>query len=176
MATTAGFPHAWPPNPLSLLNFLSLPLSGRLNQKHVDRSFARLLLAERDMPRSRELLAGWPAALQNEPTGVAGYAAHLAAVMGHSTGWRLRRIACPTVVVTGDDDALLPHHNSRILAKLIPGAHLEVIPGGHILPAADPACVERGLDRVRRMARGPAGRSHATPIIPAPERKRSAAS
>lgn len=178
MATTAGFPHVLPPNPLNLLNFLSLPLSGRLHRKQLDCSLARLLLAERDVARSDELLAGWPEALRDRPTGVGAYLAHFGAVLGHSTGWRLGRIACPTVVVTGDDDALLPHHNSRWIARRVPGAHLEVVPGGHILPASDPEVVPRALARVRAMAgEGPAA-SAASPstgagqMLKAPVRSR----
>ena len=152
MATTAGFPHVRPPSPLALARFLSLPISGQLRRNHLGKAFARLLLSRKDVPRARELLAGWPAALQTEPTSLAVYAAHFAAVLGHSTGSRLRRIKCPTVIVTGDDDALLPHHNSRLLARLVPGAHLEIVPGGHIIPASDPECVRRALDRARAMA------------------------
>jgi 3-oxoadipate enol-lactonase len=152
MATTAGFPHVRPPSAFNLARFLSLPLSGQLDRDDLDASFARLLLSKRDVPRARELLAGWPAALRSERTSLAVYAAHFAAVLGHSTGSRLGQITCPTVIVTGDDDVLLPDHNSRLLARLVPGAHLEVVPGGHIIPASDPECVRRALDRARAMS------------------------
>jgi pimeloyl-ACP methyl ester carboxylesterase len=152
LSTTAGFPHVLPPSPLALARFLSLPLSGQLEEEHIGPTFARLLLAKRDVPRSRELLAGWPSALRSERTSLTAYAAHFAAVLGHSTGTRLAGIRCPTAIVTGDDDALLPNHNSRMLARLVPGAHLEVVPGGHIVPASDPECVRRALDRVRAVA------------------------
>ena len=151
MATTAGFPHVRLPSPFALARFLSLPLSGQLRRKTLDASFARLLLSKRDVPRASELLAGWPAALRSERTSLAVYAAHFAAILGHSTGSRLAEIQCPTVIVTGDDDVLLPHHNSQLLARLLPGAHLEVVPGGHIIPASDPECVQRALDRARAM-------------------------
>ena len=151
LATTAGFPHVRLPSPLALASFVSLPMTGRLKKKTIDSGFARLLLARRDVERARELLAGWPDALQTDPTSFLVFAAHFAAVLGHSTGWRLRRIKCPTVVVTGDDDSLLPHHNSRLLAKLVPGAHLEIVPGGHIIPASDPECVARALRKARTM-------------------------
>ena len=42
----------------------------------------------------------------------------------------LSQIKCPTLVLTGDLDQLIPPQNSRILAKLIPGATLVVMPGG----------------------------------------------
>jgi 3-oxoadipate enol-lactonase len=152
LATTAGFPHIRPPSPLALASFLALPLTGRLRQKHVHPSFARLLLSRKDSKRARELLAGWPNALQTEPTSFRVFAAHFAAVLGHSTGSRLKRLTCPTVIVTGDDDSLLPHHNSRLLARLVPGAHLEVVPAGHIIPASQPDIVRRALARAREMA------------------------
>ena len=152
LATTAGFPHVRLPSALALARFLALPLSGQLRQSHVDRSYARLLLSRKDVPRARELLAGWPAAMQTEPTSLRVFVAHFAAILAHSAGSGLRDIACPTVIVTGDDDCLLPHQNSRVLARLIPGAHLEVIPGGHILTASDPECVRRALVRARAMS------------------------
>jgi pimeloyl-ACP methyl ester carboxylesterase len=44
----------------------------------------------------------------------------------------LSSIRCPTLVLTGDLDELISPQNSRMLAKLIPGARLIVIPGrGH---------------------------------------------
>jgi pimeloyl-ACP methyl ester carboxylesterase len=152
LATTAGFPYTRLPHPIMLARFLALPLTGQLKKDHVDPTFARLLLARKDVPRARELLSGWPRALQMEPTSLRVFAAHFACVVAHSAGAALRRIACPTVIVTGDDDVLLPRQNSYVLARLIPGAQLEVIPGGHILPANDPECVRRALDRARAMA------------------------
>jgi pimeloyl-ACP methyl ester carboxylesterase len=42
----------------------------------------------------------------------------------------LSQIKCPTLVLTGDLDELIPPQNSRVLAKLIPGATLVIVPGG----------------------------------------------
>jgi pimeloyl-ACP methyl ester carboxylesterase len=42
----------------------------------------------------------------------------------------LAQIRCPTLVMTGDLDRLIRPENSRMLARLIPGAKLRVIPGG----------------------------------------------
>ena len=52
------------------------------------------------------------------------------ACMGHSTIDRLREIATPTLVITGDADLLVPPANSDILAEHIRGAKLVKIPGG----------------------------------------------
>jgi poly(3-hydroxyoctanoate) depolymerase len=53
--------------------------------------------------------------------------------------WSIRQ---PALVVTGDDDPIVPAGNSRILASLIPGARLAVIPGGgHLMLFDSPAQV-----------------------------------
>lgn len=48
---------------------------------------------------------------------------------------RLPRIAAPTLVIHGQDDPLIPVAAARDLARRIPGARLEILPGwGHDLP------------------------------------------
>ena len=42
---------------------------------------------------------------------------------------RLSEVRAPTMIMTGDRDVLIPPRNSEILAELIPGALLSVIPG-----------------------------------------------
>lgn len=63
----------------------------------------------------------------------AGFMGQLGAITGHDTAGRLPSLRCPTLVLTGDADRLIPHENSRLLAALIPGAELRVLPGvGHM--------------------------------------------
>jgi pimeloyl-ACP methyl ester carboxylesterase len=56
----------------------------------------------------------------------------------------LAEISCPTLVLTGDLDELIPPQNSAIMASRIPDARLVVIPGGghRVLWEATGACVE----------------------------------
>lgn len=55
------------------------------------------------------------------------------AIAGHDTSARLPSLAVPTLVVHGDEDAMLPVGNGRMIAALIPGARLEVLSGvGHM--------------------------------------------
>ena len=56
----------------------------------------------------------------------------------------LTGIRCPTMVLTGDLDELIPPQNSALMAKLIPDAKLIVIPGGghRVLWEATQTCVE----------------------------------
>jgi pimeloyl-ACP methyl ester carboxylesterase len=164
LGTSAGFPHMSLPKARALASFLALPFDGSLKKREVKRSFARLLLGSHDVSRTRELLAGWPDAFQTDPTPTRVFIAHLAAaVLTHSAGDHLHRVACPTVVVTGDDDALLPHENSRTLARLVPSAHLEVVRGaGHIIPASHPESVRKALEKAKAMVRARSARPEAT--------------
>jgi pimeloyl-ACP methyl ester carboxylesterase len=48
----------------------------------------------------------------------------------HDTGDRLNQLAVPTLVMTGDDDPLVPPQNSYVLKELIAGSDLSVFAGG----------------------------------------------
>jgi 3-oxoadipate enol-lactonase len=70
-----------------------------------------------------------------EHGGVRTMVAQMAAIVRHSTVERLGRVEVPTLVLTGEADALVPADNSRLLAELIPGARLVLLPGaGHLFP------------------------------------------
>ena len=52
----------------------------------------------------------------------------------------LRQLHQPTLVLTGDDDPIIPVLNGRILAHCIPNAQLHIIPGGgHLILLERPA-------------------------------------
>jgi pimeloyl-ACP methyl ester carboxylesterase len=74
------------------------------------------------------------------PRTVEGYWHRLSGLTGWwGAPWSVRQ---PTLVLTGDDDPIVPPANSRILASLIPGAQLEVIAGGgHLMLFDSPALV-----------------------------------
>jgi 3-oxoadipate enol-lactonase len=185
LATSAGPPHACLPRARAIATLLTLPLGGRLRPRGpVAPALARLVLSEHDVQRAADLLAEWPAALCGEPTSIRVYVAQLCAVVAHSTGSRLGSIGCPTVVMTGDEDALIPGENSARIAKLVPGAQLEIVRHcGHIIPASDPDSIQRGLTRVRAMAGAGATATNATeeessaadrPATPASHRRNAA--
>jgi pimeloyl-ACP methyl ester carboxylesterase len=66
----------------------------------------------------------------------AGLARQTAAIMASGSRTRmLRNIICPTLIVHGAADPLVPVAAAHDLARRIPHAHLEIIPGmGHDLP------------------------------------------
>ena len=62
-----------------------------------------------------------------------GYRGQIAAALAHDTYDRLPGIEAPTLILTGDDDRVIPGESSEVLARRISGARLEVIPGsGHL--------------------------------------------
>lgn len=64
------------------------------------------------------------------------------AVQAHDAYDRLSKIKASTLVLTGDADVLIPPGNSKILARRIPKARLNIIPGGghQILVEQPEAC------------------------------------
>jgi pimeloyl-ACP methyl ester carboxylesterase len=67
-----------------------------------------------------------------------GYAFQLLAAAGWTSIPFLPRLRQPTLVLTGDDDPLIPTVNGHLLAALIPHARLHVYPGGHLELIARP--------------------------------------
>lgn len=62
-----------------------------------------------------------------------GYRAQIAAALAHDTYHRLDRIAAPTLILTGDQDQVIPGASSRALHERIPEAELVEIPrAGHL--------------------------------------------
>ena len=53
----------------------------------------------------------------------------------------LRQISCPTLVMAGEKDEILDAH-TRLIASLIPGSRLVIVPGtSHELPMEKPGVV-----------------------------------
>lgn len=65
-----------------------------------------------------------------------GFVRQMAAILASgSRRWALPRIQCPTLVVHGDSDPLVPPAAGKATAAAIPGATLRIIEGlGHSLP------------------------------------------
>lgn len=61
-----------------------------------------------------------------------GYYLQLLAGFGWTSLPWLKRLAQPTLVITGTDDPIVPVVNGRILARLIPNARLVTINDGHL--------------------------------------------
>lgn len=71
---------------------------------------------------------------RRNPPSVRGYLGQLASVGAWTNLPLVHRIHHPTLIVTGDDDPLVPPANSAILARRLPNARLLTVPGeGHLL-------------------------------------------
>jgi pimeloyl-ACP methyl ester carboxylesterase len=76
----------------------------------------------------------------------------LQAVGGHDTSARLPGLAAPTLVLHGTRDPVLPAANGELIARLVPGARLELLEGaGHLFWLEQPV---RTAALVREHARG----------------------
>ncbi|MEO6575155.1 MAG: alpha/beta hydrolase [Polyangiaceae bacterium] len=151
LATSPGLPHARLPGPFALALLVLAPFA-----KDPFYALDRILLPSTHLHRARELLSDWPAAFESNRVGGRAFVAQFMAAALHSSGARLRTIRCPVVVVTGSDDIVVPPKNSEILARLIPHAILEILPGvGHGVPILDEAVVERALASLEKKPRPP---------------------
>ncbi len=95
---------------------------------------APLLYSERTRTAHRDRLAEDLDMRFQDGTPVATAPAQMAAILGHDTRPRLHELTMPVLVVHGAEDALVPPSAAEELARLIPGARLEIIPHcGHVL-------------------------------------------
>jgi pimeloyl-ACP methyl ester carboxylesterase len=94
-----------------------------------------------------ELLSAFVAKKSADVQDPAGYAAQIQAVLAHETAERLGEIALPTLILTGDDDRVIPGASSELLRERIPGARLETIAGtGHLFFVERPEQTRRLIE------------------------------
>jgi poly(3-hydroxyalkanoate) depolymerase len=128
-STTCGLGSV-PGNPLAT-SLLATPL------RYYSPAFLRLtagILYGPSISQKEELLREQINARRARPPSLWGYASQLIAGAGWTSWPWLGRIATPTLVLAGDRDPIVPPRNARILARRIPTARLELVPGaGHLL-------------------------------------------
>lgn len=119
--------------------------AGQLFSKMVPHLFSERTLRENpDMTEKR--LQGLKRALQGLPDFCRGqvllHDAHFIEMLGEGITSQLAKIACKTLVVSGEQDLLYPPADSRDIARHIAGAeHVIVADGGHAVVAERPAIV-----------------------------------
>src|ERR1700691_5580618 len=96
------------------------------------RALAQAVYSKGHLARHPEIVAAMIEARRQRPIDPVALGHRMKALSGHDTSDRLPKISCPTLVITGKDDALISWENSRLLAERIPGATLEILdPAGH---------------------------------------------
>ncbi|WP_181781772.1 alpha/beta fold hydrolase [Pseudonocardia pini] len=79
-----------------------------------------------------------------------GYFFQLLAGAGWSTLPALRLVQAPTLIVSGDDDPIIPQVNARILHRGIKGSELHLYRGGHLALLTEPQELAPVIDRFLR--------------------------
>jgi pimeloyl-ACP methyl ester carboxylesterase len=127
VSTTSGLLHL-PGQPAALLRLMN-PLPTDRAGAAAGRTFGGRVRREPALLQRLHLAA---------PRSVEAYFHRLSGLTGWwGMPWSIRQ---PTLVLTGDDDPIVPATNSRILASLIPGAQLEIVAGGgHLMLFDSPA-------------------------------------
>lgn len=148
-ATTCGLPHGRQAN-LHALALIFRTLGG---DERVKQQVARLLVHRRSLEKNPRIFSSWIEQIQRSPRQPRGMLGQLLAAVGHSTGFSLHRITCPTVVLAGDDDRVIPPDNASIIARRIPGAELVMLPdAGHVFPLEVPAALPDAIKQVQQRA------------------------
>jgi pimeloyl-ACP methyl ester carboxylesterase len=115
VSTSSGLPHV-PGDPSALIRLLN---PWALAAPDLGAVFGGRIR------RDPQLLAGLGL---RPPAGLPTYFNRLAGLAGWwGPAWSIRH---PTLVVTGDDDPIVPPANSRMLAACLPDARLHIVPGG----------------------------------------------
>ncbi len=76
-----------------------------------------------------------------------GYFLQLAAMTGWTSIHWLHALNQPTLILAGTDDPLVPAFNARVLARLIPNSHLELIDNGHFFVVSHPEETARTVEK-----------------------------
>jgi pimeloyl-ACP methyl ester carboxylesterase len=143
VATTMGIP-AIPARPKVQRAMLS-------TRRHHDPAAAERdisLVAGGRTARDPVVLAAILADRAAHPPSRLGYRYQQLAVIGWSSYLWLPRLQAPTLVLHGEDDPAVPLMNARMLARRIPDAQLETIPGaGHMLLFDEPGRAAPILER-----------------------------
>ena len=135
-ATTPGGSRATAPDDAALALFARAVGMGAEETAWASVPF---IYSERTRRRHADRIAADIARRVRFPVDPRAYGHQVAAAVAHSTSARLRHIAAPTLVVHGEEDAVVPVGNARVLAEAIPGAELRLLPrAGHLYPTDDP--------------------------------------
>jgi 3-oxoadipate enol-lactonase len=112
------------------------------------RALAEAAFTKGYIERHPQIIASMIEARRERPLDPVALDHRLKAALKHDTFARLAEIKCPTLVVTGRDDALISWENSRLLAQRIPDAQLVILePAGHCFWLEQP---EQSRDVIRR--------------------------
>lgn len=149
-ATAAGIVMV--PGKLSVLTKMATP------RRYTDPDFMKTVGPAIYGGRFREDAALLDAHADTIGTGQSrGYVYQLLAGAGWTSWLWLPQIEAPTLILTGEDDPIVPPVNAEIMAKRLPNARIEIMPCGHLFALSDPdgtaRRIEAFLDQVKETER-----------------------
>ena len=129
-ATFAGWLGSRKPSVLTTTDVL---VGGLLSRLGAHGMLGRALVSRETAKRDPKALAEF--IVNGERVDPLALVQQMTAVTLHASSEKLKALRVPTLVLSGDQDRLVPEENSRHLAGLIPGASFVLLPGaGHCFP------------------------------------------
>jgi 3-oxoadipate enol-lactonase len=143
--TTPGGPKAIRRDGTALANAYSTkPMTAEERGK----ALAEAAFSQSYLAAHPEIIASMIESRRQRPIDSTAFGHRMKAAGEHNTYERLGQIRCPTLVITGKDDALIAWENSQVLAEHIPGARLVVLePAGHCFWMEQPAQTHDAITR-----------------------------
>lgn len=140
-ATHASYLISHKPSLSAMVDFVRVVARGPRNRPGV---IGRLLTTPAFVAANPDVVGAW--FLRSDHARPLAALTQLSAVLGHHASRRLQQIACPTLVLSGDQDRLVPVQNAYVLARLIPNAKLVILQGaGHVFPLEQEERTARAL-------------------------------
>ena len=141
--TTPGGPQAVPLSGEGIANAYS---TKEMSAEERGRALAEAAFTTGYIEAHPEVITAMIEARRNRPIDTVGFGHRMKAAFSHDTYDRLPSIACPTLVLTGKQDALIAWENSQLLAERIPGAGCVVLePAGHVFWIEQPEQSRRAI-------------------------------
>ena len=128
-STSCGGQQAVPalPEHVTLMAYLNTVSAEEAAEKGLPLMYSEEFIAR----KHQELIARALAEAELRPP-LDAFVRQVHAAVRHEAYDRLPQIRCPTLIISGSDDKIVPAENSRILAERIPDAELVVLPkAGH---------------------------------------------
>ena len=114
--------------------------TGELSAEERGKALAETAFTKGYIQQHPEIIPALIEARKKQPLDPTGFSHRMQAAYAHNTFDRLSQITCPTLVITGKDDALIAWENSQLLAENIAESELVVLePAGHVFWAEQPA-------------------------------------
>ncbi len=123
--TTAGGRHA---ERVGITTWLRLATAGAGGVEAAIAAQARYVLSQPFRRDNPQVIDRWLQIAREQPVSPLSLVLQAAAALGHDSYDELPRITAPTLIISSDEDLLIPPSNSRLLARRIKGAEIAWLP------------------------------------------------